>query len=71
MDNESDTDVLEGLGNTTIKNDKLESSDEEDEAGDGAPFNRNSGSPPRNVLSNKKLSAKQEILPMEEQALGH
>ena len=47
VDRDSDVDVIEGLGNTTLKDDNnsLESSDEE--ANDGAPFNE---SPPKDCI---------------------
>ena len=45
MDRDSDVDVIEGLGNTTIKSKSLDGSN--DEADDGAPFNKSVGSPPR------------------------
>ena len=49
VDNDSDVDMFEGLGNTTIK-EAISNSDDEgsDKAGnDGAPFRKNSRSPPR------------------------
>ena len=48
VDRDSDCDVIEGLGNTTIKDDKAQISDgSSQEATDGVPFGRNYKSPPR------------------------
>ena len=53
VDRDSDVDVIEGLGNTTIKSKSLDGSN--DEGDDGAPFNKSVVSPPKPALSNNQI----------------
>ena len=62
VDRDSDCDVIEGLGNTTIKDDRADISDGSDqEATDGVPFGRDYKSPPR-LIKKDSVVAKSTAL---------